>query len=58
MGVIRQRLLRAQELLETSDLSVETVAARSGFGTAIVLRQHFDRQLHTTPMAYRKAFRG
>ncbi len=54
--LIRQRLHRAQALLETSDLPVELIAAHSGFGTAIALRQHFSRQLHTSPVAYRKAF--
>jgi len=54
--VARQRLLRAQELLEGSTLSVEEVAARSGFGTAAVLRHHFTRSLATTPLAYRRRF--
>lgn len=54
----RQRLARAQELLETTDLSVEEVAARSGFGTAAGLRHHFSRALRTTPLAYRRRFRA
>ena len=54
--VARQRLLRAQELLEGSTLSVDEVAARSGFGTAAVLRHHFTRSLATTPLAYRRRF--
>jgi transcriptional regulator GlxA family with amidase domain len=51
-----QRLLLAQQLLEESDLPVEQVAERTGFGTAAVLRHHFTRQLSTTPQAYRRAF--
>jgi AraC family transcriptional regulator, transcriptional activator FtrA len=52
----RQRLLLAQQLLEESDLPVEQVAERAGFGTAAVLRHHFTRQLSTTPQAYRRTF--
>jgi AraC family transcriptional activator FtrA len=55
--VIRQRLLLAQQLLETTDLSVDVVATRSGFGSAINLRKHFQRGLHTTPQTYRRSFR-
>lgn len=54
----RQRLLRAQELLEGTDLSVDEVAERSGFGTAAGLRHHFSRALSTTPLAYRRRFRA
>jgi transcriptional regulator GlxA family with amidase domain len=53
-----QRLLHARRLLEQSDLAVEDVAARSGFGTATTLREHFARAVHTTPTAYRRAFRA
>lgn len=52
----RQRLLRAQELLERTDLSVEEVARRSGFGGAAGLRHHFARTLGTNPQSYRRAF--
>jgi transcriptional regulator GlxA family with amidase domain len=53
-----QRVLHARRLLEESDLPVEDVAARSGFGTATTLREHFARALHSTPTAYRRAFRA
>ncbi len=52
----RQRVLRAQELLERTDAPVEDVARRCGFGTAAVLRHHFTRTLGTSPLAYRRAF--
>lgn len=52
----RQRLLRAQELLERSEAPVEEVARRSGFGNAAALRHHFARAIGTTPKAYRRAF--
>jgi len=51
-----QRLLQARRLLEQSDLPVEVVAARSGFGTATTLREHFARAVRTTPTAYRRSF--
>lgn len=53
----QQRLLFAEQLLEDSDEPVETVAERSGFGSAAVLRRHFQRHRRTTPQAYRRAFR-
>jgi len=52
-----QRVKLAQRLLEASDLSVEAVAAQSGFSTAANLRKHFGRTVHTSPQAYRQAFR-
>ncbi|MFA9444531.1 GlxA family transcriptional regulator [Egicoccus sp. AB-alg6-2] len=54
--LLTQRLQRAQELLETSDLDVDHVAFRAGFGTAANLREHFRRELRTTPSAYRRCF--
>jgi AraC family transcriptional regulator, transcriptional activator FtrA len=56
--LLGQRLRKAQALLETSDLDVEQVARRTGFGTGANLREHFRRELATTPTAYRRAFRG
>ena len=53
-----QRILHARRLLEESDVPVEEVAARSGFGTSTTLREHFARAVRTTPTAYRRAFRG
>ena len=51
-----QRVLEARRLLEETSLPVEAVAARSGFGTATSLRQHFRRATATTPSAYRRAW--
>lgn len=52
----RQRILRAQQLLETTDLGFETIAQQTGFGTAAVMRHHFLKVLQTTPTTYRRAF--
>ncbi len=54
--LLGQRVLEAQRLLEESDLPVEAVAWRCGFGTAASLRDHFRRATATTPTAYRRAF--
>lgn len=51
-----QRVRRAQQLLETTDLPVERIAADCGFGTAHALRRHFRQALHTSPDAYRRTF--
>ncbi|NLU83033.1 helix-turn-helix domain-containing protein [Rhodococcus sp. HNM0569] len=53
-----QRVYAAQDLLENTDLPVETIADRVGFGGAAVLRQHFARLRHTSPQAYRRTFRA
>jgi transcriptional regulator GlxA family with amidase domain len=44
-------------MLEAGDLPVESVAHRSGFGSAAVLREHFVRERGVSPQAYRRAFR-
>lgn len=54
--ITRQRLVRAQELLEQTEVSIDEVARLSGFGTAAVLRHHFARTLGTSPQAYRRTF--
>jgi transcriptional regulator GlxA family with amidase domain len=56
--ILRQRLQLARRLLETSDLPVDAVADASGFVTAANLRARFTEDLHTTPSAYRRTFRG
>jgi transcriptional regulator GlxA family with amidase domain len=55
--LLAQRVLEARRLLEDSDLPVEDVAWRCGFGSATSLRDHFRRSTSTTPTAYRRAFR-
>lgn len=52
----RQRLLRAQQLLEQTDYGLEQVASEAGFGIAAVMRHHFVKTLQTTPAAYRRTF--
>lgn len=52
----RQRLLRAQQLLEETSLTLEEIARETGFGAAAVMRHHFLKVLQTTPTAYRRLF--
>lgn len=52
-----QRLARARELLEKTDLPVERVAEAAGFGSAVALRHRFSRAQAVTPAAYRRAAR-
>lgn len=56
--LLAQRVALAQQLLETTDLPVDEVARRCGFGAATTLRQHFARRLGTSPQAYRRTFCG
>jgi transcriptional regulator GlxA family with amidase domain len=52
----RQRIIRAQQLLEETDYGLETIAQDTGFGTAAVMRHHFVKVLGVSPLAYRRAF--
>jgi transcriptional regulator GlxA family with amidase domain len=54
--LLSQRVLEARRLLEATDLPVEEIAWRTGFGTAASLRDHFRRATSTTPTAYRRSF--
>jgi transcriptional regulator GlxA family with amidase domain len=56
--LLGQRLHRAEELLETADLSIEEVARRAGFGTAAALREQFVRRRGVPPRDYRRTFAG
>ena len=56
--LIQQRIRYAQRLLETTDLPVDQVAARSGLGTGASLRGHLKAAAGVTPLAYRRTFRA
>ncbi|MBQ1034138.1 helix-turn-helix domain-containing protein [Micromonospora sp. C97] len=53
-----QRIRRAQELLENTDDSIDTIAQAAGLGTATTLRRHFHRTVGVPPDAYRRTFRA
>jgi AraC family transcriptional regulator, transcriptional activator FtrA len=54
--VLTQRVSAARELLERTDLPVETIAVRVGLSSAVNLRTHFRRFVGTTPAEYRRGF--
>lgn len=51
-----QRIARAKELLETTDLPIDQIAGRVGLGTPANLRVHFRRATSVSPRRYREAF--
>ncbi|WP_285729507.1 helix-turn-helix domain-containing protein [Nocardiopsis sp. ATB16-24] len=56
--ITQQRIERARDLLENSDLSIDQVARHAGFGTGAALRQHMSAMLGVPPSAYRTTFRS
>jgi transcriptional regulator GlxA family with amidase domain len=56
--LLAQRIRRAQEMLETTDDSVDTIASAAGMGTATTLRRHFHRTIGVPPDTYRRTFRA
>ncbi|MFJ1826095.1 GlxA family transcriptional regulator [Streptomyces sp. NPDC088178] len=54
----RQRVERARQLLESTDLSIDQVARDAGFGTPTSLRQHLQAALGVSPTVYRRTFRA
>ncbi|WP_151477901.1 helix-turn-helix domain-containing protein [Streptomyces albicerus] len=56
--LLTQRIRRAQELLETTDDSVDAIATATGMGTATTLRRHFNRTVGVPPDTYRRTFRS
>jgi transcriptional regulator GlxA family with amidase domain len=55
--VLHQRLVRSEELLESTTLPIEEVARRVGYANATVLREQFIRRRGMPPRVYRHAFR-
>lgn len=53
-----ERLQRSQELLETTNRSIESVSALSGFQSPISFRQSFKAKFSVSPSEWRRAFRG
>ena len=56
--LLHERVRLAQRLLEQTELPVQRIAERAGFGSTIALRRHFTREVGTTPLEYRRVFRG
>ncbi|MEV4313088.1 helix-turn-helix domain-containing protein [Actinocrispum sp. NPDC049592] len=51
-----QRVIRAQQLLEATEMPVDEIARHCGFSSAAALRPHFRRLLGVAPAAYRETF--
>lgn len=56
--LITERLRRSQELLGSSQLPVERIAAEVGFLSPVTWRQHFKSHFGVSPAEWRKTFRG
>ncbi|MCK7595819.1 transcriptional regulator FtrA [Microbulbifer sp. CAU 1566] len=54
--ILRERINRARNLLESGSQSIDRIATESGFRSAENLRHHFREQLQTSPAAYRRRF--
>ena len=54
--LIDARIERARELLETTDMAIDEIAERCGFGGSATLRHHFRRKVSLSPLAYRARF--
>ncbi|GAA1260747.1 AraC family transcriptional regulator [Sphaerisporangium rubeum] len=52
----RARIRQAQHLLETTDHSIERIAAQAGFGSPTAFRERFKRVVGVSPHTYRNNF--
>jgi transcriptional regulator GlxA family with amidase domain len=56
--LLHQRVLRAQQILSTSDLPIDAVARACGFADGVTMRPHFRRVVGVPPQSYRGSFRS
>lgn len=56
--LLNRRLALSQQLLESTDYNIGTVAELSGFGSESVFRKHFSRSFNTSPSLWRITFKG
>ncbi|RTL66973.1 MAG: helix-turn-helix domain-containing protein [Pseudonocardiaceae bacterium] len=54
--ITQQRALRARQLLEQTEPSIDEVARSCGFGTPAMQRHHFRKATGVTPGDYRRTF--
>ena len=55
--ILQRRVRRAQELLETTSISIEAVAHAVGFPAASTFRERFRAIVGTNPLNYRRLYR-
>ncbi len=53
-----KRLAKVQDYLESTDLPIEVIADKTGFGTASNLRMQFKTHFGVSPQSFRKSFGG
>jgi AraC family transcriptional activator FtrA len=53
-----RRIDASLALLESGDQSIDQVATAVGFANPVTYRHHFRARMHTSPSAYRRAFRA
>ncbi|HHX8508063.1 TPA: GlxA family transcriptional regulator [Vibrio diabolicus] len=51
-----ERLNLAQDLLESTDLSIEQIVAKTGFSSVLIFRDKFKERYEVTPNRWRKTF--
>jgi transcriptional regulator GlxA family with amidase domain len=56
--LVQRRVEVARRMLETTDLTVEQVAAAAGFGSTTLLRKHLHAAVGLSPATYRRRFAG
>lgn len=54
--ILQQRVRAAQQMLETTNATVDEIAVTCGFGSSAALRQHFTKVVGSTPSSYRTTF--
>jgi transcriptional regulator GlxA family with amidase domain len=54
--LIQRRVETARRLLETTDMTVDQIAAAAGFGSATLLRKHMHATVGLPPGSYRRVF--
>ena len=54
--LLRTRILRAQEMLETTSTSIDEIGTAAGFDSAVTFRTRFHRIVGLSPSAYRRHF--
>jgi transcriptional regulator GlxA family with amidase domain len=52
--LLHQRIDLARQLLETTDLTMDRIAQRSGLGSPDSMRHHFVKHVEATPSSYRR----
>ncbi len=54
--LLSRRLSHVEQLLETTDLSIEDIARSVGYASATVLREQFHKRRGVSPRVYRRTF--